>query len=55
MPGFSADILIINNNLFLTQNNTIKLLKCGAQTIKYTQKKQNTQKMKSNDNRNFLR
>ena len=44
-----------NNNLFLTHNNTIKVLKCGVQTIKYTQKKQNIQKMKSNDSRNFLR
>ena len=43
-----------NNNLFLTHNNTIKVLKCGVQTIKYTQKKQNIQKMKSNDNINFL-
>ena len=40
-----------NNNLFLTHKNTIKVLKCGVKIIKYTQKKQNIQKMKSNDNR----
>ena len=35
-----------NNNLFLTHNNTIKVLKCGVQTIKYTKKAKHTKNEK---------